>query len=364
MGVDFPHRLGLGGRALSVEMPPDLSETMPFPGVLLTPEHPDDIARYLRSVGLLAPESPILSITPAGQGNMNCTLRISLPSGNLILKQSRPWVHRFPQIAAPWQRARTEIDFYHFATHSRDLAPWLPAVLHSDRDHCLLVLEDLGSMSDYTDLYTGALLSHADASALARFLSRLHAVPPSAWGEPAPNTGALQQLNAEHIFRIPYRPDNGLQLDCIQAGLHHVAQEFVQSPPLTEACDRLCREAYLQNGPSRIHGDFFPGSLLRSPQGPVIIDFEFSAFGRPEFDVGIFAAHLHLSHQPTSLIHHFQQSYQAEAELEYEPELALQFTGAEILRRLLGYAQLPVSLTLEEKASLLRQAAAWILTSS
>ena len=51
-----------------------------------------------------------------------------------------------------------------------------------------------------------------------------------------------------------------------------------------------------EEGPSLIHGDLFPGSLLQTGSGELrIIDPEFCFCGDPEFDIGVFYAHLLLS---------------------------------------------------------------------
>jgi len=51
-------------------------------------------------------------------------------------------------------------------------------------------------------------------------------------------------------------------------------------------------DLYLSDGPTLLHGDFYPGSWLRTTQGIRIIDPEFAFTGAAEFDVGVFAAHL------------------------------------------------------------------------
>src|SRR2546421_5684303 len=46
-----------------------------------------------------------LSAAPAGEGNMNYTLRIGTSERSFVMKQARPWVEKYPHIAAPWDRA-------------------------------------------------------------------------------------------------------------------------------------------------------------------------------------------------------------------------------------------------------------------
>ena len=53
---------------------------------VLRASEPDEVRRYLVSRGLLdAAESP-LDVTAAGDGNMNCTLRVVTPQRRLIVK--------------------------------------------------------------------------------------------------------------------------------------------------------------------------------------------------------------------------------------------------------------------------------------
>jgi 5-methylthioribose kinase len=109
-----------------------------------------------------------------------------------------------------------------------------------------------------------------------------------------------------------------------------------------------------------IHGDLFPGSLLQMGPGQLrVIDPEFSFCGDPEFDIGVFYAHLLLSRHDDGTA-----SFWLQAALEDTPHsepLVLQFAGVEIMRRILGVAQLPVRLSLEAKRRLLEQSRAMVL---
>jgi 5-methylthioribose kinase len=72
--------------------------------------------------------------------------------------------------------------------------------------------------------------------------------------------------------------------------------------------------------------------------------------GEPAFDLGVLLAHLYLSGQPASLADSIPQRYGATGETA---ALARGFAGAEIMRRLLGVAQLPLEADLETKSALL-----------
>ena len=69
--------------------------------------------------------------------------------------------------------------------------------------------------------------------------------------------------------------------------------------------------------------------------------------GPPEFDVGVLLAHLRLSNQPQWVRMRVAEAYMADS--SFNKDLAAQFSGVEIMRRLLGVAQLPLQATLTEK---------------
>ncbi|MEM7375673.1 MAG: phosphotransferase, partial [Bacteroidota bacterium] len=116
---------------------------------------------------------------------------------------------------------------------------------------------------------------------------------------------------------------------------------------------------YLSEGPVLIHGDFYPGSWLRTENGLKVIDAEFSFRGYAEFDLGVFAAHMALASQGEEVTSELLERYAAGA--NFDERLMRGFAGTEILRRLLGVAQLPLVLGLEQKQELMVKAAKWIM---
>ena len=47
-----------------------------------------------------------------GDGNLNLTVRLHMERRSGILKQARPWVEKYPHIAAPVGRSAVEAAFY------------------------------------------------------------------------------------------------------------------------------------------------------------------------------------------------------------------------------------------------------------
>ena len=248
--------------------------------LFLDPDSPEAIARYAVARGLVAEGAPV-TVSRAGDGNMNLTLRLVSGGRSWIVKQARPWVEKYPSIPAPADRALVELAFYQEVASVPELGDRMPRLIGGDASARVLILEDLGDASDFTDLYRGARLSEPALDSLVSFLRRLHALEPA---DPIRRNAFLNRdmraLNHEHIFRLPLEPDNGLDLDAWTAGLRAAAQALLEDDGY-RAKVRSLGERYLEDGPCLVHGDYFPGSWLRTDDGVRIIDPEFCHMGEP-----------------------------------------------------------------------------------
>jgi 5-methylthioribose kinase len=317
---------------------------------------------YLVGRGL-AQTGEAITAELAGEGNMNCVVRVRLPNRSLILKQARPWVEKYPSIAAPIERAASEARFYRLVTRDSLVAAMMPSLLDFDEKLALLVMEDLFAAEPLIDCYQGSrAFSQGQLNELAEYTSALHrlVIPPNE--HEAFRNAAMRRLNHEHIFDLPLRQDGALSgmLERITPGLDRLADDLRQD---SKYCDiaRQLGDRYLRHeGPSLIHGDLFPGSLLQTGSGEMrVIDPEFCFCGDPEFDIGVFYAHLLLSGHGEDAL-----SWWLQATLEdrkHSDSLVFQYAGVEIMRRILGVAQLPVRLSLETKRRLLEQSRTMVL---
>ena len=327
----------------------------------LDPADVSGLGAYLAERGRLGPGERVLAAERAGEGNMNCVVRVRVSAGNpFILKQARPWVEKYPVIAAPRDRALVEANFYDLTTNIPAVAARTPRLLWVDADARLLALEDLGAARDFFALYAGDVtLDGETLDALADYLTALHAVPlpPAADSrDDSPLTNrAMRALNHTHIFDLPLRPDNGLDLDAYTLGLAAAAAPLRADPAYAAAVHAL-GERYLADdfpGGALVHGDFFPGSWLRTPDGALhVIDPEFSFRGGAAFDLGTTLAHLLLAAQPVASVDRFLASYRGAAGAD-DRETAWRLAGVEIMRRLIGVAQLPLPRDLPRKRRLL-----------
>jgi 5-methylthioribose kinase len=300
----------------------------------------DGLQCWMLERGWISVSENVLSAARAGEGNMNYTLRVQTNERSFILKQARPWVEKYPSIDAPDERAVVEANFYRAIRLVQVVASRMPAMLAADETARMLMIEDLTPAHDCTDLYAGAPLSAADLASLVTYLKSLQTIRGTDL-PPVFANRAMRSLNHEHIFDLPIRKSNGLQLDAITPGLQATSEEL-------RADERYCRRVtelgkiYLSDGSSLAHGDFFPGSWMRSQAGLRVIDPEFCFVGVPEFDFGVFLAHLHLA------------GIEADVDTgDLDRTLVKGFAGTEIMRRLIGVAQLPVRFDIDEKRRLL-----------
>ena len=316
-------------------------------GYFLEANDHESLTRYLQSQGWIDPTDTVVDLSPAGDGNMNCTLRVRTHERTFILKQSRPWVEKYPEIAAPLDRAIQEGAFYEIVGSQPSLARMMPQLLAVSHESRMLMLTDLGKASDFTGLYNGEILTGDAVDSLGQYLSTLHTVELGSDRRQGFVNRDMRHLNHRHIFDLPLAQTGpGVNLDRVTKGL---AVEVAQRRSDVEFCQAVKRlgEVYLQDGKALLHGDFYPGSWVKTDKELYVIDPEFCFMGPPEFDVGVLLAHLRLSNQPQWVRMRAAEAYMADS--SFNKNLAAQFAGVEVMRRLLGVAQLPLQATLTQK---------------
>lgn len=329
----------------------------------LEPGEPAAIAAWLRERGWLARDEDVLRSGPAGEGNMNLVLRVETTSRRVVVKQSRPWVEKYDQIAAPFDRALVEQRFYARVATLPAVAAGMPRLLAADPAARALLLEDLAPARDFGWLYArdGAPLQPATLDALAGWLAALHAGTRGA-PDPAFSNRAMRALQAEHVFRVPYADPPALDLDALEPGLAATARELASDARFRAALAGI-EARYLADGACLVHGDFFPGSWLAAADGVRVIDPEFGFFGDPEFDLGVAIAHLALAGSPAALARRLLAVYgEATEGTAIERGRVAGYAAAEVARRLLGVAQLPLRTRPPERAALARCARTALLS--
>ena len=316
------------------------------------------ISDYLHEQNWLEEDENVIAVTKPGDGNMNCVLRINTGYKTYILKQSRDFVEKFPQVPAPQNRVKSEAAFFDLIKEEPFLAKHTPAILGFDGTNNMLMMQDLGVASDFSFLYEKKRkLTEDEAAALIHFLNILHSKIEKN-NDPLLRNIAMKQLNHKYIFEYPFMKYTGLDLNFITPGLEEVALIYKTDTALkTKAL--LLGDKYLEEGKYLLHGDYYPCSWLNTKDGLKIIDPEFCFFGPAEFDLAVMIAHCYLSEQSQDIIDLIINSYQKND--DFDITLMYQFAGVEVMRRLLGLAQLPLKCSLDVKKEMLQKSYRFIM---
>ncbi len=326
-----------------------------YPGKFFLEYSVEKVNAYLSRRNWLLDAEYVIELEKPGEGNMNLVMRVRTNLRSFILKQARPWVEKYPHIQAPVERNHVESEYFSIISKEPILHSYSPEMLGYDPQNFIVLYRDLGKSADFTYLYEpGKQLLPHEKKDLLNYLSILHHLECPSF----PLNASMRKLNHEYIFKIPFMENNGLDLDEIQPGLSLASIPYKKNKPLKKALEDL-GNYYLKEGPVLIHGDYFPGSWLKSGSGIKIIDPEFGFKGFAEFDMGVMLAHMMMAEQGNEMLKSILDEYVPPA--EYDPRLLSGFAGTEILRRILGVAQLPLSLSLEEKINLMQIAENWIL---
>lgn len=316
----------------------------------------ETINNYLVDKKWLPDNEKVESVEKPGEGNMNFTLRCKTSTNRtFIIKQSRDFVEKFPQVPAPEERVLREAEFYETIKGHVDLSSRTPKITAVDKENHIMLMEDLGESSDYTFLYQeGKTLAETELKEIMHFIADLHSNFTTDNCTNIIQNKEMRTLNHEHIFKFPFQKDNGMNLDDVLPGLEEVKQNIIEHDGLQQALEQL-GERYLADGRHLLHGDYFPGSWLNTKAGLKIIDPEFCFFGPKEFEIGVCMAHLYLAKQPHVFIQKAMDFYKEIA--PFDDILMMKFMAVEMMRRILGLAQLPINQTLEERKALVERGA-------
>ncbi len=353
---------------------------------------PARLRRFLVARRWIAADEPIVAHANAGEGNMNLTLRVTTAARSFVVKQARPWVERYDHLAAPAERIAFEHRFYERVAAIDPVASRMPRVLGWDEAAGVLLLEDLGSAADCTGLYAGGRLDGEELTALVGYLGALHR---ATHGAPDPRFAnrAMRALNHRHVYEIPL--EGALDVERYEPGLGAAAEVLRRDHAYRRALADTGRR-YLDDGACLLHGDYFPGSWLRTAAGIRVIDPEFCFYGDAELDVACAVAHLVLAgcepdarrvlvaYQPNPAGRSAGGESAARRGVGAPPQpvarrddrgdgadpsvldaaVLARYAAAEIMRRILGVAQLPIPPTTGRRAALLARSRAAMLDGS
>ncbi|MDE2689663.1 MAG: phosphotransferase [Acidobacteriota bacterium] len=324
------------------------------------------------AVGWLGDEEQVTTCASLG-GESSTVMRVELQElrggwRTAVLKQSLPWLRRDESVAMPADRWRGEHAFYSAVARVPEAAARMPRLMAANEARSLLLLEDFRGASNLTSLYGGGSLARGAAEVLGAFLRALRC---GTRGERDAEFahGGMKALSHRLLFKAPFDspgqggngfgPDGpapaGDALDAFEPGLGEAAATLRSDRTFREALAEL-GSRFLDSGACLVHGAFHPANWLLLPNGDVrVVDPQYSSPGDPEFDLGTALAHLLLARQPVEVVATFLSAATGaeeagregpadteEVEAGVDRPLVARYAGAEIVRRLLGGAQLPL----------------------
>ncbi|MFN8603243.1 MAG: phosphotransferase [Candidatus Binatia bacterium] len=247
---------------------------------------------WLRKAGIVR-EGDAVVVEPAGDGNINWVRRARVPArgASWIVKQARPALERFPEYSASTERIVFEQRWFAIA-RTVDAENVCPTILHFDEDARVLVLEDLGD----AERLDRALLRGADVvpalAAVARLLAAVHGATRDDPALAARFANAdMQTLHGEHVFRLPFAPNDFPLEPALRARAERVWQDAELGAIAARAYER-----YREPRGALVHGDVQAGNILLPPDGGAkLLDAEIAHVGDPAFDVGMLLAHVLLA---------------------------------------------------------------------
>ena len=88
-----------------------------------------ELIQFFQENKIINKNEKILEIEKPGEGNMNLVLRIKTNERSFIVKQSREFVQKYPQILAPIERVEVEAYFYKTIEKNKILSDKMPRIL-------------------------------------------------------------------------------------------------------------------------------------------------------------------------------------------------------------------------------------------
>ena len=311
-----------------------------------------EIEKYLKKeLNIFSSDEQVHNVEVPGEGNMNVVLRVETNKKSFILKQSRPYVNKYPNIKNSEKRIIVEDQFYELIIKS-EIQKFFPKKIDFIKKDLILLIEDLGQCRDMSYLYSSKNMNLDHFNSLIYILESIHKTKVNSF----PSNYSLKELNHEHIFVLPFQK-NDFQLDDIQSGLKKLSTYITNDSNINDVVKRI-GDMYLKVGNTLLHGDYYPGSWMQKDDNVYVIDPEFSHLGFKEFDLGVMAAHLTMITESEDYLNKIIKAYSE----NIDKSIFYKVSGIEIIRRIIGLAQLPLDMSLNAKEKLLNIAKKMILS--
>lgn len=241
------------------------------------------------------------AVREISDGNVNVVFAVEGPLDAVCVKQAVPYV----RVSGPaWPLTPERVVFEHRAIveHGRHAGPFVPEALHLDPDLHLLAVRYLhGHTVMRHGLTAGRRYPHF-AAHIAEYLARtlfftsdlaLPADRKRTLVSRFETNTAMCRIMEDMVFTDVYvpHPRNRWTSPELDEDVRRIRSDTV----LKLAVSRL-KSRYLGTREALIHGDLHTGSVMVSDDRVRVIDQEFACYGPMGFDIGTLLAHLLISH--------------------------------------------------------------------
>ncbi|MFB9947605.1 S-methyl-5-thioribose kinase [Rhizobium puerariae] len=229
-------------------------------------------------------------------GNLNSVFLIDGPQGGLCVKQSLPYVRVFGE-GWPMDINRARFEHAYASRVAPHVGTLAPRIHHFDETQFITVMEKLEPHIILRNAMLAgrrlprAVADVAEYAARTAFHTSDLAVPfERKFADAGVFSGnlALQRITVDLVFTDPYVESGRNRV--LSPHLDAWAASLREDSALKAAVARH-RLAYLSKAQSVLHGDLHTGSVMVTPDDTRIIDGEFALLGPTGFDTGTFIAH-------------------------------------------------------------------------
>ena len=241
------------------------------------------------------------TVSEVGDGNLNLVFIVKGGKGGIVVKQALPYVR---MVGESWPLPLDRAYFEHEAMQIQTLAAprLVPKLFHFDTMQAATVMELLEPHLIVRKGLIKGIRYPKLAPDVAEFCAQT-LFSTSDLGSPAAEKRerqarfshniTLSKITEDLVFTDPYRVTEMNRWTSPQ--LDKVAAAIRQDAPLKLAAQEL-KWMFLTRGEALLHGDLHTGSIMATATDTRVIDPEFAVFGPMGFDLGAFMANLLLSY--------------------------------------------------------------------
>jgi len=244
-------------------------------------------SEYLLSKGYISSSETVKSAVEI----KNCdlpTYQIITSSSDLLIKQVD--AGRNPQDQLGLLKA--EAAFCQLIENYEYLSRFMPLFRGYDEGEKILIYDSIEDGKNLSTLYNNRIIEHEEIQLLTKWLSLLHRL------RFEKNIRGQFDTSNNKIFSGLFKqeiPAAILENDAAYSGeMILLYEEINKDENVLKRIDALS-SIYAQESETLIHGNFTPSNWFRSDSGVAIANPCFARFGSPEFDLGLFIAHLKLA---------------------------------------------------------------------